>query len=115
MAVDLVGAADRLAGTAIENIENAHHVRRLSKLGHSAQRMPPEDGRLWAAGEPPPREGNAIDVLIEGAAYFPAGAEATPAARLSVPAGGLCIPLRFALFLNDPPVLLRELLAEKAE
>jgi hypothetical protein len=41
-------------------------------LGRSAQRSPPDDGRSWAAGDPPPRAGNSLDVLIEGAAYFAA-------------------------------------------
>ncbi|MGZ4325726.1 MAG: hypothetical protein ACXVV5_27145 [Solirubrobacteraceae bacterium] len=72
MSVDVLRVADRVAGTAIERLTNAHHARRLSKIGRSAQRAPPDDGRLWAAGDPPPRTSNAVDVLIDGAAYFPA-------------------------------------------
>jgi len=77
--------------------------------------MPPHDGRLWAAGDPPPREGNAIEVLIDGAAYFPALERAIRAARRSVLIAGWCITPGFALIRGEPPVLLRELLGEAAE
>ena len=107
--------ADRVAGSAIERLTNAHHARRLGKLGRSAQRTPPDDGRLWAAGQPPPRVGNALDVLIEGAAYFPALEQAIRCARRSVLIAGWCITPGFAVVRHEPPVLLRELLAEAAE
>jgi phosphatidylserine/phosphatidylglycerophosphate/cardiolipin synthase-like enzyme len=84
MSVNVVRAVDRVAGNAIERLTNGHHARRLGKLGRSAQRSPPDDGRLWAAGVPPPRAGNALDVLIGGAAYFPALEQAIRGARRSV-------------------------------
>jgi phosphatidylserine/phosphatidylglycerophosphate/cardiolipin synthase-like enzyme len=115
MAVDALRVADRFAGDAIERVTNAHHVRRLGKLGRSAQRAPPDDGRLWAAGDPPPRTGNALDVLIEGAAYFQALEQAILCARRSVLIAGWCITPGFALVRDEPPVLLRELLGEAAE
>jgi phosphatidylserine/phosphatidylglycerophosphate/cardiolipin synthase-like enzyme len=102
-------------GTAVERLTSAHHARRLGKLGRSAQRTPPEDGHLWAAGDPPPRPGNALDVLIEGAAYFPALEHAIRSARRSVLIAGWCITPEFALIRDEPPVLLRELLREAAE
>ena len=89
--MDVLGVADRVAGNAIERLTNAHHARRLGKLGRSAQRTPPDDGRLWAAGDPPPRAGNALDVLIDGAAYFPALEQAIRCARRSVLIAGWCI------------------------
>jgi phosphatidylserine/phosphatidylglycerophosphate/cardiolipin synthase-like enzyme len=115
MALRVLGAADRMAGDAIERLTNDHHARRLRRLGHAAQRMPPEDGRLWAAGEPPPRTGNAIEVLIEGAAYFPALEAAIRGARRSVLIAGWTVTPEFALVRDEPPVLLRELLGEAAE
>jgi phosphatidylserine/phosphatidylglycerophosphate/cardiolipin synthase-like enzyme len=81
MPVDLLGVADRVAGDAIERLTNAHHARRLRKLGRSAQRTPTDDGRLWTAGDPPPRAGNSLDVLIDGAAYLPALVQAIGGAR----------------------------------
>jgi phosphatidylserine/phosphatidylglycerophosphate/cardiolipin synthase-like enzyme len=113
--MDVLGVADRVAGNAIERLTNAHHARRLGKLGRSAQRTPPDDGRLWAAGTPPPRAGNALDVLIDGAAYFPALEQAIRCARRSVLIAGWCITPEFALVRDEPPVLLRELLGEAAE
>ena len=83
MPVNVLRVADRVAGSAIERLTNAHHARRLGRLGRSAQRTPPDDGCLWAAGEPPPRVGNALDVLIEGAAYFPALEQAIRGAHVA--------------------------------
>ena len=113
--MDALGVADRLAGRAIERVTNAHHARRLDKLGLSAQRTPPDDGRLWAAGDPRPRAGNALDVLIAGAAYFAALEQAIRRARRSVLIAGWCMTPGFALVRDEPPVLLRELLGEAAE
>jgi phosphatidylserine/phosphatidylglycerophosphate/cardiolipin synthase-like enzyme len=115
MALDVMRVADRAAGNAIEQLTNMHHARRLKKLGRTAQRTPPEDGRIWAAAEPPPRAGNAIDVLIDGAAYFPVLEQAIRAARRSVLIAGWCITPEFGLIRDEPPVLLRELLGEAAE
>jgi phosphatidylserine/phosphatidylglycerophosphate/cardiolipin synthase-like enzyme len=115
MAMDLIGVSDRATGNAIERLTSAHHARRLRKLGRSAQRTPPDDGRMWAAADPPPRAGNAIDVLIEGAAYFPALEQGIRDARRSVLIAGWCITPEFALLRDEPPLLLRELLGEAAE
>jgi phosphatidylserine/phosphatidylglycerophosphate/cardiolipin synthase-like enzyme len=115
MAVDVRRVADRVAGDAIERLTNDHHSRRLSKLGRSAQRTPPDDGHLWAAGDPPARQGKALHVLIEGAVYFPALAQAIRCARRSVLIAGWCITPGFALVRDEPPVLLRELLGDAAE
>ena len=113
--MNVLRAADRVAGNAIERLTNDHHARRLGKLGHSSQRTPPDDGRLWAAGDPPPRAGNSLDVLIEGAAYFPALEQAIRAAKRSVLIAGWSITPGFALVREEPPVLLRDLLGEAAE
>ncbi len=113
--MDALETADRVAGDGIERLTQAHHARRLRKLGHAAQRTPPEDGSLWAAGDPPPRAGNALDVLIEGSAYFPALEQAIRGARRSVLIAGWCITPQFALVRDEPPVLLRELLGEAAQ
>ncbi|MEA2370591.1 MAG: hypothetical protein QOH12_985 [Solirubrobacteraceae bacterium] len=115
MAPDLIAATDRAAGNAIERTVNRHHARRLRRIGRSAQRSPPKDGRLWCAGDPPPRSGNAVDVLIGGAAYFAALEKAVRGARRSVTIAGWSIRPGFALLRDEPPVLLRELLGEAAE
>ncbi len=70
---------------------------------------------MWAAADPPPRAGNAVEVLIAGAAYFAAVADAISSARESVHIAGWCLTPEFALLRDEPPLLLRELLAEAAE
>src|SRR5450631_2030133 len=115
MPVNVLRVTDRVAGAAIERLTAAHHARRLGRLGRSAQRTPPDDGCVWAAGDPPPRAGNAIEVLIEGAAYFPALEQAIRSARRGVLIAGWCITPGFAVVRHEPPVLLRELLGEAAE
>jgi phosphatidylserine/phosphatidylglycerophosphate/cardiolipin synthase-like enzyme len=115
MGIDVLSVADRTVGNAIERMTMAHHARRLDKLGRSAQRTPADDGQLWCAGDPPPRAGNALDVLIDGVAYFSALEQAIRGARRSVLIAGWCITPRFALVRGEPPVLLRELLREAAE
>jgi phosphatidylserine/phosphatidylglycerophosphate/cardiolipin synthase-like enzyme len=115
MAMDVLRIADRVAGKAIERLASDHHARRLGKLGRSAQRTPPDDGLLWAAEDPPPRSGKALDVLIDGAAYFPALVEAIGRAQRSVLIAGWCLSPQFALIRDEPPILLREVLGEAAE
>jgi phosphatidylserine/phosphatidylglycerophosphate/cardiolipin synthase-like enzyme len=115
MAANVLRVADRVAGNAIERWTDDHHARRLGRLGHLAQRRPPDDGSLWAAGDPPPRPGNALDVLVDGAAYFPALTEAIGGARRSVLIAAWTITPEFALVRDEPPVLLRDVLADAAE
>src|SRR4051795_4758635 len=94
MAPPSLAHADRLAGGLIDRAMGAHHRRRLRNLGHASSYDPPADGRLWAAGDPPPRPpparappppapprgraaappprpGNALDVLVDGAQALP--------------------------------------------
>src|SRR5450755_1882960 len=115
MPVNVLRVADRVAGTVIERLTSAHLARRMGKLGRSAQRTPPDDGCLWAGGDPPPRAGNALEVLIDGASSFPALEQAIRSARRSVLIAGWCITPGFALVRDEPRVLLRELLGEAAE
>ena len=107
--------ADRLAGRVVEGAMAAHHRRRLGNLGHAGSYAPPDDGRLWAAGDPSPRKGNAVDILIDGAQALPEIVGAIRGARRHVHVAGWAITPHFALTRDEPPVVLRELLAEAAE
>jgi phosphatidylserine/phosphatidylglycerophosphate/cardiolipin synthase-like enzyme len=107
--------ADRLAGALIEGAMRAHHRRRLRNLGHARCYDPPADGRLWAAGDPPPRAGNALDVLVDGAQALPEIAAAIRGARRHVHIAGWSVTPHFAVARDEPPLPLRELLAEAAE
>jgi phosphatidylserine/phosphatidylglycerophosphate/cardiolipin synthase-like enzyme len=107
--------ADRLAGAVVEGAMAAHHRRRLRNLGHERSYDPPADGTLWAAGDPPPRAGNAVEVLIDGAQALPEIEQAIRSARRHVHIAGWSITPHFALTRDEPPVVLRELLADTAE
>ena len=75
MAIPLMSHADAAVGNAIEAAVTLKHRRRLRRLGWERALEPPDDG-LWAAGDPPPREGCSLDVLVDGAQALPAIAEA---------------------------------------
>ena len=83
-----VTRAGRIAGELLEDTMQAHHRRRLRNLGHAGSYDPPDDGRLWAAGGLPPRPGNAVDVLVDGAEALPAIVEAIRSARRYVHIAG---------------------------
>jgi phosphatidylserine/phosphatidylglycerophosphate/cardiolipin synthase-like enzyme len=86
----------------------------LGKLGWSRALEPRGDG-LWAAGEPPPRPGHQLDVLVDGAEALPAVAEAIAGAREYVHVAGWHLAPAFALTRCEPMVVLGALLAEMAE
>ncbi|MFL5909085.1 MAG: phospholipase D-like domain-containing protein [Gaiellaceae bacterium] len=115
MAVDPLAALDRLVGDAIESANHEHHRRRLARLGHGPSVEPPDDGTLWAAGDPPPRAGNELELLVDGAEMLPRVAEAIQAARRSVHVAGWHVTPSFALTRGERPQVVRELLAEAAE
>src|SRR5205085_8031115 len=64
---------DDRVGDTIERAIRAHHRRRLRRIGweHALD----ASGVAWAAGEPPPRAGNAVEVLVDGAEALPRIAE----------------------------------------
>ena len=107
--------ADRRMGSVIEGANLAHHRRRLRRLGHAGSIDPPEDGRLWADGDPPPRPGNGLEVLIDGSEALPAIERAIRGARRHVHVASWAMSPTFALSRDEPPTPLRELLAEAAE
>jgi phosphatidylserine/phosphatidylglycerophosphate/cardiolipin synthase-like enzyme len=106
--------ADRVAGGLIEGAMAVHHRRRLRHLGHATQIDPPDDG-LWAAGDPAPRAGNALEILVDGAQALPEIERAIRGARRHVHIAGWSITPHFPVTRDEPPVLLRELLADAAE
>jgi phosphatidylserine/phosphatidylglycerophosphate/cardiolipin synthase-like enzyme len=115
MASSPLARADRVAGVLVEGAMAAHHRRRLRNLGHERSYDPPADGTLWAAGDPPPRPGNAVDVLVDGAQALPEIERAIRGATRFVHVAGWSITPHFAVTRDEPPVVLRELLADAAE
>jgi hypothetical protein len=71
----MASRADSIVGAGIEGAVRLKHRSRLRRLGHSDALDPPGD-RMWAGGDPAPREGCSLDVLIDGEQAFEAIAEA---------------------------------------
>lgn len=114
MRIDPLARADALLGRAIESGVERHHRRRLTALGQ-VHAVDPRGPLLWAAGDPPPRPGNRLDVLIDGAAALPAIAEAIAGARSHVHITGWHLASHFELVRGERPVVLGALLAELAQ
>jgi phosphatidylserine/phosphatidylglycerophosphate/cardiolipin synthase-like enzyme len=114
MAISLLSRADASLGNAIEAAVAAKHRRRLRRLGWERALEPPDDG-LWAAGDPPPRQGCSLDVLVDGAQALPAISEALQGARRFVYITGWHLAPHFELVRGEPAVVVGELLAELAE
>jgi phosphatidylserine/phosphatidylglycerophosphate/cardiolipin synthase-like enzyme len=112
--VDARLAVDKAVGNAAERLVRAHHARRLRRLGWERALDPPADG-LWAAGEPPPRTGCSVEVLIDGAAALPRLARELAAARSHVHLAGWYVSPDFQLERTGERTTLRTLLAELAE
>jgi phosphatidylserine/phosphatidylglycerophosphate/cardiolipin synthase-like enzyme len=106
---------DRQLGQATEWAVAAHHRRRLARIGHSRSYNPPDDGSLWPAGDPPPREGCSLEVLIDGAQALPRIAEAIEGARESVHIAGWHVTPGFGLRRDEAARPLRDLLGSVAE
>jgi len=111
----LIERVDTLAGEGLEALVGAHHRRRLQRAGRGVQLNPPEDGGLWTAGDPPPRAGCALDVLIDGGEALPRVAEALAAARSYVHIAGWHVTPTFGLTRDDRAMRLRDLLGDLAE
>jgi phosphatidylserine/phosphatidylglycerophosphate/cardiolipin synthase-like enzyme len=102
---------DRIGG-GVERLVVSHHRHRLRRYGWQRAYEPPDDG-LWCAGEPPPRDGNALEVLVDGEEALPRLQDELAQAEESVLLAGWCFEPSFRLSRGGPT--LRELLAETAE
>ena len=80
---------DGWIGERVESAVRSHHRRRLLRAGHLEQIDPSAAATsLWAAGDPPARDGNDLQVLIDGAQALPLLAHALAQARSSVHIAG---------------------------
>jgi phosphatidylserine/phosphatidylglycerophosphate/cardiolipin synthase-like enzyme len=110
--LNLLEKGDAALGQQFERLVVAHHARRLKRLGQ-AQVLSVRAGG-WAAGGPPPREGNRVDVHADGAAALAEIASAIETARSWVWLAGWFFSPDFRLRAERSQTL-RELLAETAE
>lgn len=100
-----------MVGAQLERQVVAHHRRRLARLGR--EEVLDQSGG-WAQTGYPPRSGNRLAVLTDGAEALPAIAGAIESARSSVWLAGWFFSPAFRL-RQDSSTTLFELLAEAAE
>jgi phosphatidylserine/phosphatidylglycerophosphate/cardiolipin synthase-like enzyme len=106
-------ALGRKVAEGIEASVRARHRRRLRGVGweHALD----AEGNGYAGTGAPPRPGNDLEVLIDGAAALPAMAEELARAESHVHVMGWYLSPHLQLTRGDNPVILRNLLAELAE
>jgi phosphatidylserine/phosphatidylglycerophosphate/cardiolipin synthase-like enzyme len=105
---------DAAVGDGVDAAVRRKHAWRLRRLGH-AHALEPQGDALWADGDPAPREGCRLEVLIDGEDAMAAIAAAIAEARRSVHIMGWHIAPHFELVRGEPPIILGALLAEVAE
>jgi len=106
-------SAECLVGEAISDQISRHHRRRLRRIGweHALD----SDATGWATGQPPPRPGNAIEILIDGAEALPLVASELSAAHSHIHMTNWFLSPDFDLVRGEQPVVLHHLLGELAE
>jgi phosphatidylserine/phosphatidylglycerophosphate/cardiolipin synthase-like enzyme len=105
-------AAARWAGDQLTTQIRKHHQRRLRRIGWERGLDPPAGG--WSDSATV-RDGNCLEVLIDGAEALPRIADALRGARSHVHLAGWYFTPGFALERQTRPTILRNLLAELAE
>ena len=104
--------ADDALGQLVERLTVSHHRRRLQHVGWTRAIDATAGG--WAEDDPPPRPGNAVEVLIDGADALHAMAMGIAGARSHVHITGWHGTPTFAMTRDERPIVLKELLAETA-
>ncbi|MFE9746306.1 phosphatidylserine/phosphatidylglycerophosphate/cardiolipin synthase family protein [Saccharothrix saharensis] len=109
--MSLLDVLDAKLGDGLESLLCAHHARRLRKLGWGSA-FAGEDG--WWTPRRPVRDGNQVEVLVDGHEVLPAIAAAISSAKKSVHLAGWCASPDFRLTREPGSPTLRELLASAA-
>jgi phosphatidylserine/phosphatidylglycerophosphate/cardiolipin synthase-like enzyme len=109
MAPARIDQLDDAIGAGVERIVVGHHRRRLKRHGWERAYAPPDDG-LWCAGDPPPRAGNLVEILVDGEEALPRLEAEIAQAEHSVLLAGWAFEPSFRLSRGGPT--LRELLAD---
>src|SRR3989442_12315537 len=99
-------------GRVVERLPTSHPGRRLAGVRWTTAIEPPPGGGV--EGEPPPRPGNALSVLVDGAEAFRAMADAIENAQSHVHVTGWHLRPDFALTRDGAPTILRRLLPDVA-
>ncbi len=111
--MEILAGADAALGDMLENLERRHHARRLGRVGWTGALR--GDGGGWPVGGMPARDGNRVDVFIDGAAALPAIAAAVRSAQRSVLVAGWALDPDFAVERTPDVVTVRDLLSAAAE
>jgi len=106
-------AAEGWFGDQVSHQICAHHRRRLRRIGWERALEPSAGG--WAAGDPPMRSGNSVEILVDGEQALPAIGEELRRARSHVHLTGWHFSPGFALERTGEQVIIRNLLADLAE
>jgi phosphatidylserine/phosphatidylglycerophosphate/cardiolipin synthase-like enzyme len=106
-----LGRADSALGGGLERLVSSHHRRRLRRIGRLSALDAPPGG--WAEGNPLPRPGNELEVIVDGVEALPRIADEIEQARSHVWIAGWHFSPDFRLRGEGPT--LRDLLAETAE
>ena len=115
MARSLLDVVDSAIGGGMEHLNEAVHRRRMRKLGRLEAMDPPGAGGWAETADHPPREGNTLDVLVDGAEYLPRLAEELGRATSYVHIAGWHAESDFGLERDGANAPLRTLLADLAE
>jgi phosphatidylserine/phosphatidylglycerophosphate/cardiolipin synthase-like enzyme len=105
---------DQRAGDQLETVLRRHHRRRLGRLGWS-DAIEPDDGPSWWSTRTPIRQGNLLEVLIDGSSALTEFDKAIRSATRSVHIAGWHSSPDFELTRGPGAESLRDLLAEVAE
>ncbi|MEA2291240.1 MAG: hypothetical protein QOF17_260 [Solirubrobacteraceae bacterium] len=115
MRFDPLSTLDAALGDRLERATVAHHMRRLERHGQLAALVPASPG-LWATtSTAPPRDGNSLEVLIDGEEALPAMAEAIRGARRHVHVSSWHLEPGFQPDRDGHRSPVRELLGDVAE
>jgi phosphatidylserine/phosphatidylglycerophosphate/cardiolipin synthase-like enzyme len=106
-----ISKLDHRVGQAIEGLIVSHHRRRLARIDRLGAVDAPPGG--FAAGDPPPRTGNQLEILIDGAVALPRIADELEQAKSHVHLAGWFFSPEFRL--RPEGAGLRELLADLAD
>jgi phosphatidylserine/phosphatidylglycerophosphate/cardiolipin synthase-like enzyme len=112
MHMPLLDRVDAAIGDRIEDLVRSHHRRRLRRTGWGLALEP--SARLWADGDPPPRPGNDVEILIDGASFLPRLVGELERAQSHVHIAGWYLSTELALVRESGRVVLLDLLAELA-
>ncbi|HEX6491588.1 MAG TPA: phospholipase D-like domain-containing protein [Gaiellaceae bacterium] len=109
----LAAHVDSVLGDGLEALVRRRHRRRLERLGWGRAFEP--SASLYADGEPAPRPGNELELLVDGAGFLPRLALELERAEAHVHIAGWYLSTELALLRGGQRTVLLDLLGELAQ